>query len=152
MTDIDNRLIVHRLRPIAAGAADGSATEEQWRAAEELYHEHAWEDEGLELALLERDASEIARRLAEWDAGKQPFPAPDRAVLKRALKAFRKRIKLQQLDEESGLGGGPFSAGRRSRILAIRPPEQYPAEVWQELHEQRRLRHDGDGFYELLED
>ncbi|MBC8329191.1 MAG: hypothetical protein ISR76_09740 [Planctomycetes bacterium] len=90
-------------------------------------------------------------RVAEWDAGKQPYPAPDRAVLKRALKAFRQRIKLQQLDDESGLGGGPFSGGRKSRILAIRPPSQYPAEVWEELDHQRRIRHTGEGFFQLIE-
>ncbi len=153
MPELDNRLLVRRLRPICETAtAGGTPSEEQWRAAQEIYDAHAWQDDEIELALMEKDPTLLVPRVADWDAGKQPYPAPDRAVLKRALKAFRKRIKLQQLDEESGLGGGPFSGGRKSRIHAIRPPEQYPMEVWEELDHQRRLRHDGDGFFQLLED
>ena len=46
-------------------------------------------------------------------AGGGPTPQE----LKQALKAFRKRLKLTQLDEESKLGGGPLSHNR-ARIVA----------------------------------
>ena len=72
------------------------------------------------------------------------------AYLKQALKAFKKRLKLTQLDEESSLGGGPFSGGRSSDIVAIQPPSQYPREVWEKLVEMGRLRHAGSGLYELI--
>ena len=52
------------------------------------------------------------------------------AYLKQAMKAFKKRLKLTRLDAESTLGGGPFSGGRSSGIVAIQPPNQYPRQVW----------------------
>jgi hypothetical protein len=72
--------------------------------------------------------------------------------LKQALKAFKKRLKLTRLDEESSLGGGPFSSGRSSGIVAIQPPSQYPREVWEKLVEQGRLRRAGGGMYQLVEE
>lgn len=72
--------------------------------------------------------------------------------LKQAMKAFKKRLKLTRLDAESNLGGGPFSSGRGSGIVAIQPPSQYPREVWEKLVEQGRLRRAGAGLYELVED
>jgi hypothetical protein len=72
--------------------------------------------------------------------------------LKQALKAFKKRLKLTRLDEESSLGGGPFSSGRSSGIVAIQPPNQYPREVWEKLVEQGRLRRAGGGMYQLVEE
>jgi len=70
--------------------------------------------------------------------------------LKQAMKAFKKRLKLTRLDEESSIGGGPFSSGRDSGIVAIQPPNQYPREVWEKLVEQGRLRRAGAGLYELV--
>ena len=72
-------------------------------------------------------------------------------VLKRALKAFRKRLKLTRLDHESSLGGGPLSGGRSSRIVAITPPDQYPRKVWETLAEQGRLKKGSQGQYELVQ-
>jgi hypothetical protein len=72
--------------------------------------------------------------------------------LKQAMKAFKKRLKLTRLDEESGLGGGPFSGGRPSGIVGIQPPSQYPREVWEKLVELGRLRRAGGGLYELVQD
>jgi len=69
--------------------------------------------------------------------------------LKRAMKAFKKRLKVMRLDDESSLGGGPFSSGRDSSIVAIQPPRQYPQEVWDKLVELGRLRRSEGGLYEL---
>ena len=71
------------------------------------------------------------------------------AYLKQAMKAFKKRLKLTRLDAESTLGGGPFSGGRDSGIVAIEPPSQYPREVWDKLVELGRLRRVEGGLYEL---
>ncbi len=73
----------------------------------------------------------------------------DPMQLKKALKAFRKRLKLTRLDDESGLGHGPMSSGRGSGIVAIPPPIQYPQAVWDELVRQGKLRDTGHGLYEL---
>ena len=69
-------------------------------------------------------------------------------LLKRALKAFKKRLKLTALDEDSRLGRGAFSAGAQG-ICAIQPPNQYPPDVWAELCRQGKLRHSGHGLFEL---
>jgi hypothetical protein len=72
--------------------------------------------------------------------------------LKQALKAFKKRLKLTRLDDESGLGGRRLSSGRDSGIVAIQPPNQYPRAVWDKLVEQGKLRRAGAGLYELVQD
>jgi hypothetical protein len=87
---------------------------------------------------------------AQDEAVDRSDPA-DRQTLKRALKAFRKRLKLTRLDEESGLGYGPMTGGRKSSVVAIQPPNQYPEQVWAELVTQGRLKEAGRGFYELVE-
>jgi hypothetical protein len=70
--------------------------------------------------------------------------------LKRALKAFKKRLKMTKLDDESRLGYGPMSGGGGSVIVAITPPNQYPRSVWEALVEQGKLKHAGQGTYELV--
>jgi len=72
-------------------------------------------------------------------------------TIKRAMKAFRRRIKLTRLDEESRLGHDPLSKGERSTITGLTPPEQYPPEVWEQLAERGRLRRLGKNLYEIIE-
>ena len=152
MAEVDNRLLIRRLRAVVdASASGGSASEEQWSDAAEVFAATAWEDTEIAAALQERNASALEARVKTWDSTAQPLPPHDRAVLKRALKAFRKRLKAQRLDDESRIGGGPFSKGRESSIVAIQPPSQYPSEVWEELDRRGQLRHDGQGFYELVD-
>ncbi len=69
-------------------------------------------------------------------------------ILTRALKAFKKRLKLTRLDEDSRLGRGALSGGATG-TCAIQPPNQFPLEVWEELRRQGRLRSGGHGLYEL---
>jgi hypothetical protein len=78
--------------------------------------------------------------------------APTPQQLKGALKAFKKRLKLTQLDAESKIAGGPLTSGRGSGIVAIMPPIEYPPEVWEELAKQGKLKRAGGGTYELVPD
>jgi hypothetical protein len=77
-----------------------------------------------------------------------PTP-PTKEELKAALKAFKKRLKLTQLEEDSKLTRRPTTSGRAADIVAIRPPDQFPQAVWDELVKQGRLKVDRHGMYEL---
>lgn len=79
-----------------------------------------------------------------------PSPTPDANQLKQALKAFRKRLKLTQLDADSKLGGGHLT-GRSAKIQAITPPNQFPTSIWEELVRQGKLKYAGEGMYQLVE-
>ena len=72
-------------------------------------------------------------------------------TLLRAMKALKKRMKLTRLDDESKLGHDPMSRGGRSAVIAVKPPSQYPLEVWQALEAKGRVRSDRHGLYEILE-
>ncbi len=70
------------------------------------------------------------------------------AEYKLALKAFKKKIKHAQLEEDSKLGRSPLS-GTKARILSVQPPTGHGREIWRELAEKGHLIHDGGGFYSL---
>lgn len=67
--------------------------------------------------------------------------------LKRAFKAFKKRIKLARLDDESGLSKG----SKRSAIAGITPPSGFPPGIWEELVTQGKLKREGGGTYSLAQ-
>lgn len=81
------------------------------------------------------------------DALQPAGPTPQE--LKAALKAFKKRLKLTNLDDQSRIGVGPLSSGRPSGIVAITPPDQFPQTVWDELVRQGKLKRTGNRMYEL---
>jgi hypothetical protein len=68
--------------------------------------------------------------------------------LKRAFKAFKKRLKLARLDDESGLSRG----SKTSRISGITPPGGFPPGIWEELVAQGKLKREGAGVYKLAEE
>ena len=78
-----------------------------------------------------------------------PPTGPTKEQLKQAFKAFKKRLKLTQLDEDSRLSRSPLSSDK-FKILAISPPNQFSQEVWDELVKQGKLKKAGQGTYELL--
>ena len=69
--------------------------------------------------------------------------------LKKALKAFKKRLKMQQLEEDSRLGHSPLT-GSKTKIVSIQPPLGFGREVWEELADGGYLKRDGRGFFELM--
>jgi hypothetical protein len=82
-------------------------------------------------------------------SGPSQAPSPSPQELKAALKAFKKRLKLTCLDDQSRIGVGPMSSGRSSGIVAITPPDQFPATVWEELARQGKLKRSSNDLYEL---
>ena len=85
-------------------------------------------------------------------ASETPVPeGPSKEELRLAMKAFRKKLKLTRLDEESSLGYGPTSKGEKSRIGAITPPHQFSKAIWKELARQGKLRQETSTLYSLVE-
>ena len=80
-----------------------------------------------------------------------PTSDPARDDLKRAFKAFKKRLKLTRLDAESKLSRRATTGGLQSNIVAISPPGEYPPAVWDALVGQGKLKRSGPGMYELVE-
>ncbi len=75
-------------------------------------------------------------------------PAIDDATLKQALNAFKKRLKLTILDQESKLGAHkPMTGGHKSTGIGIMPPNQFPRAVWIELARQGKIKDMGGGFF-----
>jgi len=83
----------------------------------------------------------------------KPAPTDEPAVSEKemaaALRAFRKRLKLARLADESKLGNRQMTSGRTSDIDAIIPPHEYPLPVWKALVDSGKLKYTGQGFYSL---
>lgn len=73
---------------------------------------------------------------------------PDPEVLKQAYKAFKKRLKLTSLDNQSKVGKNPLTGGNWG-VEAIVPPDQYPRDVWDALVKQGKLKYYKDGMYSM---
>ena len=81
-----------------------------------------------------------------------PEDAMSAENLKRAMKAFKKRLKLTRLDDESGLGHGSAHRSRGSGITAVRPPDSYPQAVWDRLVDLGKLQKVEAGLYQIRQD
>ncbi len=150
---MENRLLCGRMRDLAemlAATPGEEAAETIWQQLEEVL-EAAGADEIEEIALpvLDRSLKDVRTLLDAWDAGSLPLSGWDKGLLKRALKAYRKRLKILRLDDMSSSTHSPLSKGGMSAIQGIKPPEQYPQEVWNLLVAQDRLRDAGNGLLEL---
>jgi hypothetical protein len=92
--------------------------------------------------------------IKELDMAETPGNAPQgpsAEELKQAFKAFKKRLKLTRLDEESRLSKSPLSKGP-SGIVAISPPNQFSQAVWDELVRQGKLKKMPGGTYGLAQE
>ena len=67
---------------------------------------------------------------------------------KRALKAFKKRLKLTRLDDESGLSRG---GGKKSGLTGITPPSGHPHGIWEELVSLGKLKREMSNTYSLVD-
>ncbi len=90
---------------------------------------------------------------SDQPATPNPTPAPpaiSQDDLNRAYGAFKKRLKLTRLDQESKLGAGrPMTSGKKADDISINPPNDYPREVWKELARLGRIKDTGGGFYKM---
>ena len=101
-------------------------------------------------AVIGRDLELLRGEESVPDAPEAPaLPEVEEEVLREAMKAYRKRMKLMKLDHESKLGRSPLSTGKGADFESILPPEQYGPEVWQVLAARGQLEATGHGFYKL---
>jgi len=133
-----------RAAPAGAGAND------RWGLAERLLGRMPVDPAEARRACTDRDVAALDAIVRQLEA---PSPTmgdmPPDAELDRALRAFKKRIKVMRLADESKLGGRQLSGGRKSEIDAIIPPTEFPREVWVALALRGDLRDTGGGFYAL---
>jgi hypothetical protein len=74
-------------------------------------------------------------------------PVTDEATLKRAFNAFKKKVKHLLAEQQ---GGGKYGIGGRDRgVEAVTPPPEFPAEVWEALADQGKLKREGRGLYSI---
>ena len=142
-------LLSHFLAARAAEVAADPADIEAWSAANQALGTLRDVEADLAAAVAARDPALLRAILDQWTSGKRPLPEHDRDLLKRAMRAFRKRLGVTQLDDESTVGGGPMSGGRSSGISGVSPPGIYPRAIWLELVRQGRLIDAGQGVFEL---
>jgi hypothetical protein len=149
MVEIQMSLVSTVLIAVAAELERDPASATAWDTARvALAPIRAGEPE-LVAVIEARDGAQLRAIADGWKSGARALPTEDREVLKRAMTAYRKSLKITRLDSESSIGGGPMSSGRRSAIQGITPPPRYPREVWQELARQGRLIAAKQGIYEL---
>jgi hypothetical protein len=77
---------------------------------------------------------------------------PTKEDLDRALKAFKKRLKLTRSDDESSYGSArAMTGGKVSGIAGVELPPGFPREVWEELVRLGKIRKTpGEPTYELV--
>ena len=149
MFDPATQLLSTLLEPLADGSSDDwGAARAAMQSIEDVEGGLLEVEEDLVLIVEAEDREELTKLLAAWASGETLRPVHDRGVLKRAVKGFRKRLKLQRLDQESRLGG-PFSKGERSGITGVEPPDNYGPEIWAELVRTGRLIDAGHRILEL---
>lgn len=140
-------------------------TNEVQAAANPTKAQAAWDLVQRLLSRMPIDQSELDRICKEHDAAGldaivTALENPETAAptegptfsnddLAAALRAFRKRLKVMRLADESKLGGRQLSGGKRSEIDAIIPPTEFSAEIWRELAQAGKLKNTGQGFYSL---
>ena len=149
MFDPQMALVSKHLARIVGELEQDTGNSECWVKAQQAIEAAREQESELASAVDARDIAALRSIIAQWESGQRQLPEQDREVLKRAMKAFRKSLKITRLDAESTIAGGPMSAGRQSGILGITPPSRYPSEVWIELARQGRLIHAKHGVYEL---
>ena len=149
MFDPRTQLLVHFLAARAAEIAADPAADGPWSAARQALGAIRDADPDLLAAVEARDAGRLKEILDAWTSGKRSLHEHDREILKKAMRAFRKRLRVTVLDAESSLGGRQLTGGRSSDISGITPPREFPREIWLELTRLGRLVNAGQGVFEL---
>ena len=161
--DTDAREELDRLVEELRGFDDPRRASAQWKAVLNILRKAPVDQNrvanivaGRNMGQLEALVAQLAapQAAAAESAGPPPLPeGVDEHALASAMKAFRKRLKLTRLDDESQINNrNPLSKGGASQIRSIQPPNDWPRPVWDALVQRGKLRYTGRGFYELVEE
>jgi len=153
---------LQKLRQLAdsiAANADPLQTQKDWELVERLLARTGADPAAIDDAVKTRDPAKldaIVRSLEHPAPAAEPSASPaadpgrfshdDKAA---ALRAFKKRLRVMRLSDESKLGSPYTSGGKRSNIDAIEPPSGFDPEIWRALVAEGRLVDTGQGFYAL---
>lgn len=136
-------------------AENGLKVVDAWALAERLALRLPVNLDEAQRVFAEKDAAGLDRLIArlEHPTPKAEERLPDFAPeeLDRALRAFKKQVKVTRLADESRLGGRYTSGGRKSKVDAMQPPVDFPAEIWKALARAGRLKDTGGGFYAVVD-
>jgi len=143
------------LDSIIASLESGKNSDSDWDLMQRLMGRMPVDQAEVARCLSERDLMgldalvtlvEHPERIKSEGSGRDPADVPDKEK-RDAMKAFRKRLKLSRLADESRITGRLLTKGEDSSIDAIIPPREHPREVWDALVADGELKHTGQGFF-----
>ncbi|MEM1330181.1 MAG: hypothetical protein AAGG07_06445 [Planctomycetota bacterium] len=144
---------LRQLQQDITASGDGLKIVDAWALAGRLLLRMPINVDEAHRVLSEQDAAGLGALLDQLEnpnaAPKETLPEFSHDEKAAAMKAFRKRLKLMRLSDESRLGGRYTSGGRTSSIDAIEPPDSHPPEIWKVLARDGELKDTGKGFFAL---
>jgi hypothetical protein len=152
MFDPDTSLVSRLLESCIVELRADPAAAAPWARAREGLESVRKTDPDVAAAIEASDFAALQVIVQLWDAGKRPLPPQDIEVMRRAMKAFRKSLKVTRLDDESKIGRNPMTDGGGSSILGITAPPRFSRDVWSELVRRGELRGGRQGVYELAKE
>ncbi|MEN1706208.1 MAG: hypothetical protein AAGJ54_11940 [Planctomycetota bacterium] len=135
-------------------------TQRDWELVARLLMRASNDLDAIDDAVKTQDAAKLDAIVSALENPQAAAPKPAKVVdsdafghddKAAALRAFKKRLKIMRLSDESKLGGRYTSGGKHSKIDAIEPPTDYPAAMWKALAAEGKLVDTGQGFYSLPE-
>jgi len=154
---VDTDAVIRELLALR-GELEAGAEGATWGHAQKLLLSIKADSSEVAKAVMGRDLPTYDRLLAALQGHEtEPPPVVEEAplpeipdeVLRKAMKAFRKRLKLTKLDHESKLGRSPLSTGKDADFDSIIPPMEFAPETWKVLAARGELESTGRGFYML---
>ncbi len=151
--------VIQKLRQLhgeIVAAKDGFKVVDAWALAERLLLRLPVDLDAVSRAINEKDAAALDAIIHRLECPRAPAPSTGSGAFSEddkaaAMRAFKKRLKVMRLSDESRLGGRYTSGGRSSKIDAIEPPDAFPPAMWKALAEAGQLKYTGQGFYALPE-